>query len=259
MAKSPPPPPTLPENRLLAALPPADRERLLHRADEVTLARGDVVYRANGPIHHVYFPRTGILSMVIDMEDGGTVEVGTIGLEGMVGLPAFHGAGSSPTRVYCQVPPCVCRRVPAEWFRAEAGKSGALQAVVNRFAEVAFALSAQSVACNRLHPVEQRLARWLLMTHDRVIGNELNLTQEILAEMLGVRRASVTTAAGTLQRAGLIQYRRGRVTVHDRPGLEATACECYRIVRNEFARLLNGRRHRHSDRTDLRGSDRSQV
>jgi CRP-like cAMP-binding protein len=242
MGKSPTPPPNLPENSLLAALPPADRDRLLRRASEVTLDRGDVVYRANGPINHVYFPRTGILSMVVDMEDGGTVEVGTIGREGMVGLPAFHGAGSSPTRVYCQVPPCVCRRLSADVFRAEIAKPGALQSVINRFAEVTFALSAQSVACNRLHPVEERLARWLLMTHDRVIGNDLNLTQEILAEMLGVRRASVTTAAGTLQRAGLIAYRRGKVTVLDRPGLEAAACECYRVVRNEYGRLLNGRR-----------------
>ena len=239
MAKAPAP--TLPENRLLAALPPADRDRLLRRADEVTLARGDGVYRSNGPIDHVYFPRTGILSMVIDMEDGGTVEVGTVGLEGMAGLPAFHQAGSSPARVYCQVPPCVCRRIPADVFRAEATRPGPLQTLMNRFAEVTFALSAQSVACNRLHPVEERLARWLLMTQDRVGGDELNLTQQILSEMLGVRRASVTTAAGTLQQAGLIAYRRGKVTVLDRAGLEAAACECYRVVRGEFARLLDGR------------------
>jgi CRP-like cAMP-binding protein len=235
MATAPPP---LPENRLLAALPPADRDRLVRRADEVTLARGDVVHRANGPIHHVYFPRSGILSMVIDMADGGTVEVGTIGREGMAGLPAFHGAESSPTRVYCQVPPCVCLRIPADVFRAEAGKPGAVHDLMHRFAEVVFALSAQSVACNRLHPVEERLARWLLMTHDRVDGDRLSLTQQVLSEMLGVRRASVTTAAGVLQKAGLIEYRRGTITVLDRKGLEAAACECYRVVRAEFDRLL---------------------
>lgn len=241
MAKAPPPPPNLPENGLLATLPPADRDRLARHSNEVTLARGDVVYRANGPIEHVYFPRAGILSMVIDMEDGGTVEVGTIGREGMAGLPAFHGAGSSPARIYCQVPPCVCRRVPVDVFRVEAIRPGPLQAAINRFAEITFTLSAQSVACNRLHPVEERLARWLLITHDRVGGPELNLTQQILSEMLGVRRASVTTAAGTLQRAGLIAYRRGKVTVLDRAGLEAAACECYRVVQSEFARLLGGR------------------
>ena len=230
--------PSLPENRLLAALPAADRDRLVRQADDVTLDRGDVVYRPNGPIAHVYFPRTGILSLVIDMEDGGTVEVGTIGFEGMVGLPVFHGAERSPTRVYCQVPPCVCRRLRADRFRAEVERPGKLRDVINRFAEVTFSLSAQSTACNRLHPVEERLARWLLMTHDRLGGDELNLTQQILAEMLGVRRASVTTAAGVLQTAGLVKYRRGKVTVLDRKGLEAASCECYRVVRAEFDRLL---------------------
>jgi CRP-like cAMP-binding protein len=239
MAKARPPSTTLPENRLLAALPRDEAARLVARMDEVTLGVGDVVYGANGPIRHVHFPRTGILSVVIDMADGGTVEVGTVGREGLAGLPVFHGAGTSPTRVYCQVPPCVCRRLPAAAFAEEVRRGGPLSRLVHRFAQATLNLSAQSVACNRLHPVEERLARWLLMTHDRVDGDGLRLTQRILSEMLGVRRESVTVAAGALQRAGLIRYTRGRVTVLDRAGLEAVACECHRVVRAEFDRLLD--------------------
>lgn len=229
---------SVPENRLLSALPVADRARLLAGADEVTLDRGDEVMRANGPITHVYFPRTGILSMVIDMSDGGTVEVATVGREGFAGLPILLGAERSPSRVYCQVPPCVCRRVPAAGFVAELRSSAALRDVTHRYAQAHVNLSAQSTACNSLHPVEERLARWLLMTQDRVGDDELSLTQQILSEMLGVRRASVTTAAGVLQKAGLIEYRRGHIRVLDRAGLESAACECYRVVRREFDRLL---------------------
>jgi len=238
MARTPAASTALPENRLLAALPVAERDRLVRRTDAVTLARGDLVYRPGGPINHAYFPQSGVLSMVIDMADGGTVEVGTIGPEGMVGLPLLHGVEASSTRVYCQVPPCTCRRLPAAAFREEVGRDGPFCRLANLFAQVTFTLSAQSTACNRLHPVEERLARWLLMTQDRVGGAELNLTQQILSEMLGVRRASVTTAAGVLQKAGLIAYHRGRVRVLDRAGLEGAACECYAVVRAEFDRLL---------------------
>lgn len=236
MAKSSSPP--LPENQLLAALPSADRERLLRGAGEVTLTCGDVVFRPGEPISHVYFPRTGILSLVIDMQDGATVEVGTVGREGLAGLPVLHGAERSPTRVYCQVPPCVCRRVRAGQFVAAVGRGGALQELAHHYAQAHLNLASQSIACNRLHPVEERMARWLLMTHDRVSGNDLDLTQQILSEMLGVRRSSVTTAAGALQRAGLIEYRHGRIRVLDRAGLEEAACECYAVVRREFDRLL---------------------
>lgn len=235
---SKPPRTDLPENRLLGTLPTAERVHLTRRMDEVTLSRGDVVYRAGGRMTHVYFPRTGVLSMVIDMENGSTIEVGTIGVEGLAGLPAFHGAEASSARVYCQVPPCVCRRMPVRAFLDEVSNSGPLRSVVHRFAQATFTMSAQTAACNRLHPVEERLARWLLMTQDRVGGPELSLTQQVLSEMLGVRRASVTTAAGVLQRAGLIRYRRGLVVVLDRVGLEDAACECYRVVRAEFERLM---------------------
>jgi CRP-like cAMP-binding protein len=237
MAKAPPPS-DLPENRLLAVLPAADRARLTRRMDEVTLDRGDAVCRAGARIRHVYFPRSGILSMVVDMQDGGTVEVATIGPEGLAGLPLVFGTDRSPNRVYCQVPPCVCRRLPAAVFAAELRAGGPLSALAHRYAECRLVVAAQSVACNRLHPVEERLARWLLTSDDRLGGDRLALTQQILAEMLGVRRASVTIAAGALQKAGLIEYRRGQIIVLDRKGLEAVACECYRVVRAEFDRLL---------------------
>jgi CRP-like cAMP-binding protein len=230
--------PTLAENRLLAALPRGVSDRLLDGAADVTLRRGEVVYRAHGPVRHVYFPRSGILSVVVDMADGGTVEVGTVGNEGMAGLPAFHGADTSQTRTYCQVPPCVCRRVPAATFRREAERPGPLRDLLSRYVQFTLNLSAQSTACNRLHPVEARLARWLLLTQDRVAADELSLTQQIMSEMLGVRRPSVTLAAQALQAAGLVRYRRGRVTVLDRAGLGAAACECYRVVRAEFERLF---------------------
>jgi len=236
MAKSRPA--FIPENRILSALPDADRERLLASMDEVELDRGDPVYAANGPIKHIYFPRIGVLSMVIDTTDGRTVEVGTIGPEGFAGLPILHEADTSPVRVYCQATPCICRRLATSLFEREVRSPSVMQSLANRYAQAHLNLAGQSIACNSLHPVEERLARWLLMTQDRVKMDELNLTQEILSQMLGVRRASVTTAAGTLQKAGLIDYRRGKIKVLDRPGLEAATCECYGVVRKEFVRLL---------------------
>jgi CRP-like cAMP-binding protein len=229
---------SLPENRLLAALPAGEREQLLRHTDEVTLTIGDGLYRASGVIRHVYFPRTGILSQVIDMEDGETVEVGTIGREGMIGLPVFHGVERSPFRVYCQLPPSVCRRMPADVFEEEVRRIGSFRTLLHRYAHTQLCMTAQTAACNRLHPIEQRLARWLLTTRDRVGKDELVLTQQVLAEMLGVRRPSVTLAAGTLQAAGLISYTRGRVTIRDTEKLEAASCECYRTIRDEFSQFL---------------------
>ncbi len=226
------------ENRLLAALPKPEHDRVVARTREVTLDFGDVVYRPNGPVRHVLLPRTGVLSMVVIMADGGTVEVATVGNEGFAGLPLLLGTDRSPAQVYCQVPPCVARRMDADAFREEAGREGSFRGLLARYAQAAFAQSNQSTACNRLHSVEERCARWLLMTHDRVGADEFPLTHEILAQMLGVRRAGVTVAAGVLQRAGLIEYRRGRLRVLDRAGLEDAACECYGVVRGEFDRLL---------------------
>ena len=171
------------------------------------------------------------------MADGATVEVGTIGREGFVGLPAFHGAERSPLETFVQIPGAFAR-LPLAPFRAAAAPGTALHALLQRFAQAYYVLTAQSAGCNRLHPVEERCARWLLLTQDRAGAATFPLTHEFLGYMLGVRRASVTLAAGALQRAGLIAYHRGVITVLDRPGLEAAACECYAIIRGHFERLL---------------------
>jgi CRP-like cAMP-binding protein len=228
----------VPENRVLAALPPEECDRLVRRMDEVTLELGDEIFRVNRPIRHVYFPRSGIISKVIDMQDGETVEVGTIGREGIAGLAVFHRVERSPFRAYCQLPPCLCRRLPVDLFEDEVRREGPLRSLLHRYTHARLCTTAQIAACNRLHPIEQRLARWLLTTRDRVGQNELNLTQHVLSEMLGVRRPSVSLAGGALQARGLIRLGRGRVTIRDGAKLEAACCECYRSVRDEFDQFL---------------------
>lgn len=196
----------------------------------------DPVYRQDGPLDHVYFPLAGVFSAVTAMADGAAVEVGTVGREGMLGAAALLGADRSPVQVFCQVPG-EALRLPADRFRAEAA-AGPPADAVRRHLRVEFAFAAQSVACNRLHTVGERCGRWLLTTRDRADADEFPITQDFLALMLGVRRASVTVAAGTLQQAGLIRYARGRVTVLDRAGLEAAACECYHTLRGLTDRLI---------------------
>lgn len=225
------------ENRLLTALPEREFDRLRPRLEETALGLKQVLYEADRPIEHVYFPRTGVISLVIDMADGLTVEVGTVGNEGMVGTPVFLGAEKSPTKAFSQVPGD-CLRMRAEDFREEIGNGGPLPDLIRRYTQAMVNQISQSVACNHLHSVQERMCRWLLMTHDRVESDEFPLTQEFLAQMLGVRRPSVTVVAGILQQAGLIRYHRGRITVLDRAGLEAASCECYRVVRQEYDRLL---------------------
>jgi len=177
-----------------------------------------------------------VFSLVIRMRDGGTVEVGTIGNEGFVGAPVFLGADKSPTTAFCQVPGDALRM--ADDFRKEVRRGGPFHDLVRRSTQAMVNQISQTVACNHLHSVQERMCRWLLMTHDRAGGDEFFLTQEFLAQMLGVRRPSVTVVAGILQHAGLIRYRRGRMAVLDRKGLEEGACECYGVVRREFDRLL---------------------
>lgn len=223
------------ENALLAALPPGERDRL--PTERVSLGIKHVVYEPNGPIEHVYFPLTGVMSLVIVMSDGLAVEAATVGNEGMVGLAVFLGAETSPHRAFSQIPG-EALRATAEDFRAEVARGGALDAVMRRYNQALVNQMSYSVACNRLHSVEERMCRWLLMTHDRVGADRFPLTQEFLAQMLGVRRPSVTVTAGVLQKAGFIAYTRGNVVILNRPGLEESSCECYRVVRDEFARLL---------------------
>ncbi len=225
------------ENRLLAVLPRREYDRLRPNLERFSLALRDILHEANGPIAHVVFPLSGVISLVLVMEDGLGLEVGTVGNEGMVGIPLFLGSDRSPMRAICRIPGEAVR-MGAAAFRQEMRRAGPLYGLVQRATQTVLHQLAQSTACNHRHSVEQRMCRWLLMSHDRVGADDFPLTQEFLAQMLGVRRPTVTAVAGTLQKAGLISYHRGRMTVLDRRGLEAAYCECYRAVRRELDRLL---------------------
>lgn len=226
---------SLRENRLLDALPSSDLARLTAGMTDVTFGHKDLLYQVGGPIDHVYFPRSGVLSAVVVMADGATAEVAATGREGMVGVSAALGAKVSTERVFCQVHPAECRRMGAEEFGAEVARGGPFGAVVNGYVRACLTASARQTACNALHPIDARCARWLLMCRDAVGADEFPLTHEFLAVMLGVRRASVSVTAGNLQTAGMIAYRHGRVAIRDRARLEDAACECYRVIRDAFA------------------------
>jgi CRP-like cAMP-binding protein len=225
------------ENWLLAALPKEERNRITPDLDEVSFQLKETVYRRNGSIDHVYFPKNGVFSMIILMEDGATIEVGTVGQEGMLGVPAFLGAGKSPAQVFCQVP-SEAFRLSVKKFKELVQGEGPLRELVLKYTQSLLNQISQSAACNHLHSIEERMARWLLMTQDRVGADEFSFTQEFLAEMLGTRRATVTVVAGMLQKAGLIGYRWGTITILDRRGLEEVACECYKVVKDELKRLI---------------------
>lgn len=226
------------DNRLLAALPPRTLEHLQPHLEAVTLSQREIIFRPSQPISSVYFPITCVASLVTIMEDGAAAEIATVGNEGMVGLPVFLGTEMMHHQVFAQVPGTAFR-MEAGAFKDEADRSGPLTNIMHRYVQALFNQVAQTAACNRLHPIEQRCARWLLMTHDRVASDQFPLTQEFLSQMLGVRRASVSTIARLLQQAGLIRYRRGRITVLDRHGLESASCECYGAIRAEYERLLS--------------------
>jgi len=229
-----------PVNRLLALLPSRDRARLRPHLKPVALTYRQSLYRANKPIEYIYFIESGVGSLVNTMKNGDAAEVGTIGNEGVVGLPLLLGDDRAPTCVYVQVPGSGLK-MKAALFQKELARSSSLRAVMHRYAHAFFNQVAQSAACNHYHSLEQRCCRWLLMTHDRMHSDSFLLTQEFLAMMLGVQRTGVTAAAGALQRAGLIRYVRGNVTVIDRRGLERRACECYEVSKREFDRLLGER------------------
>ena len=230
-------PPRRSANHLLAALPRAEYARLRPHLQVVHRPIHARLYAPDEPIAHVYFPLSGIASMVATMRDGATVEVGTTGNEGFVGLPALLGVASTPFLTLVQAAGDFAR-LPLAAFRAACGPATHLHGLLDRYAHALFTLAGQSGACNRLHTVGTRCARWLLLTHDRLGADTFPLTHEYLGQMLGVRRASVTLAAGGLARAGLLTYHRGIVTIRDRAGLEAASCECYGAIRDEFARQL---------------------
>jgi CRP-like cAMP-binding protein len=224
-------------NRLFADLPPEEGAQLRPHLERVALGVKEVIYEPNQPIPYIYFPETGVTSILVIMVDGKASEVGLVGHEGMLGLPVFLGAETSPGQSFSQVPG-ESLRMAAPVFTEMIPRAGTLTRRLQRYTQALFTQVSQSAACNNLHAIEQRCCRWLLMTHDRVGGDEFVLTHEFLAAMLGVRRASVSAVAATLQRAGLIRYHRGRMTIVNRPGLEAAACECYRIITAEYDRLL---------------------
>jgi CRP-like cAMP-binding protein len=228
------------DNRLLGLLPPSDYERLRPHLQRIPLTYRQSLYRAHKPIGFVYFIETGVGSLVNTMANGEAAEVGTIGNEGMVGLPLVWGDDRAPTSVYVQVPG-VGLRMKATLFTQELARSASMRTVMLRYGHAFFNQVAQSAACNHFHSIQQRCCRWMLMTHDRMQSDQFLLTQEFLAMMLGVQRTGVTAAAGGLQRAGLIRYKRGNVTILDRRGLERRSCECYRVSKMEFDRLLGGR------------------
>ncbi len=226
-----------PANRLLALLPPADYQRLSPRLHAVPLPDKRVLYNARSPIDYVYFPSDCMISAMTRMEDGSAIEVATIGNEGMAGLTAFVGGESSPNEVMVQVGGDGLR-MSADVLRDECSRDGPLRRLLVHYNTAYATQVSYSVACNGLHKVEQRCCRWLLMTADRVGSDVLPLTHEFLGVMLGVRRSSVTDVLQPLQERGLIQNTRGEIRVVNRPGLEATSCECYRAVKDEFARLF---------------------
>jgi len=225
-------------NIVLRELTPDDLQRITSAAEFVTLAGKDPVWEANQPIRHVYFPETAVISLVT-LLDAGLIEAITIGNDGFVGLPVFHGPGATVTRANCQMPGTTWRMSTADFTRLLPDMPELARAL-DRYSQLVIETISQSAACNRVHVIEERCARWLLMSHDRVACDEIPLTQEFLAQMLGVRRPGVTVAIGILERAGLINHGRGRITVTNRKGLEAASCECYGAIKRRESILSRG-------------------
>jgi CRP-like cAMP-binding protein len=229
--------PTPRQNHLLAVLPKPESERLFPSMELITLRLGMALYESGDRLKHVFFPTTAIVSLLYVMENGASAEIAVIGNEGIVGIALFMGGETMPNRAVVQSEG-LAYRLPGELLTDEFNRGGPLQHLLLRYTLAMLTQMAQTAVCNRHHTVDQQLCRWLLLSLDRLPANELTMTQELIANMLGVRREGVTEAAGKLQSAGLIHYNRGRITVLDRRGLEARVCECYEVVRKEFLRLL---------------------
>ena len=240
------------QNHLLAALPAADYERLLPSLEIVPLPLGWVVYEAGRKQGYVYFPTTAIVSLLYVMEDGASAEIAVVGNDGLVGIALFMGGETTPSRAVVQSAGHAYR-LKAALLKKEFERGGPLQHLLLRYTQALITQMAQTAVCNRHHSVEQQLCRWLLLSLDRLSSNELKMTQELIANMLGVRREGVTEAAGHLQKDGLIHYSRGRITVLDRPALETRVCECYAVVRKENIRLLPRRTARRAGANSAEG------
>jgi CRP-like cAMP-binding protein len=224
-------------DQLLAALPEAEWQRWLPQLEWTNLALGQVMYESGRPLSHVYFPTTAIVSLLYVMEDGASAEIAVVGNEGLVGISLFMGGESTPSRAVVQSAG-EGFRLKAQEMKEEFNRAGPVMHLLLRYTQALITQMAQTAVCNRHHTLDQQLCRWLLLSLDRLEGTELLMTQELIANMLGVRREGVTEAALKLQKLGLISYARGHIHVLDRVGLEARTCECYEVVRKEYARLL---------------------
>jgi len=224
-------------NHLLDALPTSDYERLASHLELVPMGLGDVLYESGSELRYVYFPTTSIVSLLYVMEDGASAEIAIVGNEGILGISLFMGGNTTPSRAVVQSAGHGFR-LKAQLLKEEFGRFGPTMHLLLRYTQALITQMAQTAVCNRHHSVDQQLCRWLLLSLDRLPSNKLSMTQELIANMLGVRREGVTEAAGKLQLDGLIKYSRGHITVLDRPRLEMRACECYQVVKKEFDRLL---------------------
>lgn len=225
------------QNRLLAVLPEPERKRILPHLESVPLPLAKALYESGDQLKHVYFPTTAIVSLLYELENGSSAEIAVVGREGIVGIALFMGGDTMPNRAVVQSSGHAYR-LSGQLLKQEFSRAGSLQHLLLRYTLAMLTQMAQTAVCNRHHSVDQQLCRWLLLSLDRLPTNELIMTQELIANMLGVRREGVTEAVGKLQKAGLIEHERGRIVALDRPGLEARVCECYDVVRKEFARLL---------------------
>jgi CRP-like cAMP-binding protein len=224
-------------NRILLRLPKADLKRLQPMLELVEMPRRTSLYEPNRPFDYVYFPETGVASILTVLNNGTETEVATVGYEGLVGLQVFFGAETTSGRAFLQVPGSAFR-LKADVFRTETKRSGELVNALHRYAQAYFVQLSQTVCCNRSHSLQQRASRWLLMVQDRA-GDYFELTHEFISHMVGVRRAGVTEVMGSLQKARILRYSRGVITILNRKRLEALSCECYRAVKDEFSRLLD--------------------
>jgi len=227
------------QNHLLAALPAAELDRLSPDLELVQMPLGKALCESGGRLQHVYFPTTSIVSLLNVLENGSSAEIAVVGNEGILGIALFMGGETTPCRAVVQSAG-YGYRLKAQLLKQEFNRAGPMLHLLLRYTQALITQTTQTAICNRHHSVEQQLCRWLLSSLDRLPSNSLTMTQELIANMLGVRREGVTEAAGKLQRAGLIRYSRGHIEVLDRPGLEKAACECYAAVKNEYDRLLNG-------------------
>ncbi|MGO9991344.1 MAG: Crp/Fnr family transcriptional regulator [Steroidobacteraceae bacterium] len=225
------------QNHLLNALPTGDYERVASHLELIPMGLGEALYESGAPLSYVYFPTTSIVSLLYVMEDGASAEIAIVGNEGVLGISLFMGGDTTPSRAVVQSAGHSFR-LKADLLKTEFNRFGPTMHLLLRYTQALITQMAQTAVCNRHHSVDQQLCRWLLLSLDRLQSNNLFMTQELIANMLGVRREGVTEAAGKLQEAGLIHYQRGRITVLDRTGLEARTCECYQVVKTEYDRLL---------------------